>query len=248
MTPSQTRLVGGIGHPFAAEIAVEGECNIGDEPGAGVDAVGDVPDGHFVGRDLRPDVVPHFSARHRRAAADAVDAVGQADGQHRHGESLLVVGDIFAAQGEEPSSSSLSDGMIARKYLSIISGENVSMPAGTGVWVVKTLVAITCWRASSKVRWFVSSIMRMRSRARKARGLRSCGRRWAGCSAPRGADAADAQDDFLLDAHFGSAAVELGGDFAIGGGVFLEIGVEQIERNAADVGAPDFAEDGVVAA
>jgi hypothetical protein len=43
------------------------------------------------------------------------------------------------------------------------------MPAGTGVCVVKTLAAITCWRAWSKVRLgLASSSRRVRSRARNA--------------------------------------------------------------------------------
>ncbi len=55
------------------------------------------------------------------------------------------------------------------KYCVIRSGPNVSMPAGTGVCVVKIEVAITAWRTSSKasVGWRSSST-RIRSRAEKA--------------------------------------------------------------------------------
>ena len=60
------------------------------------------------------------------------------------------------------------------------------------------------------------------------------------------ADAADAEDNFLLDTRFGASAVELAGDLTICRGVFLEIGVEQIERNPTDLGPPYFAEDRVL--
>ncbi len=66
-----------------------------------MNAVGDVLDRHFIRRNLRPEVVPHLAADIAVQFADAVDAVGQANRQHRHRESLLFVGDIFAAQGEE---------------------------------------------------------------------------------------------------------------------------------------------------
>ena len=42
------------------------------------------------------------------------------------------------------------------------------------------------------------------------------------------------------------AAVQPGGDVAVGRGVLREVGVEQVERDAADVRLPDFAEDRVV--
>ena len=58
-------------------------------------------DRHFVGRDLGPDVVPHLAADLAVQLADAVDAVGQANGQHGHGKALLLVGYILAAEGQE---------------------------------------------------------------------------------------------------------------------------------------------------
>jgi hypothetical protein len=60
------------------------------------------------------------------------------------------------------------------------------------------------------------------------------------------ANAADAQHDFLLDAQIGAGAVKFGGDFAVGRGVFHQVGIEQIQRHAPDIGAPHFAENRVV--
>jgi hypothetical protein len=58
-----------------------------------------------------------------------------------------------------------------------------------------------------------------------------------------GANAADAEKDFLLDAHVEVTAVELGGDGAVLRTISGEIGIEEIELNAADGGAPDAGSD-----
>ena len=138
--------------------------------------------------------------------ADAVDAVGQPDRQQRHRKALLALVTSSRPRARNPSSSSLSDGIIDRKYLTISSGENVSMPAGTGVWVVKTLVAITCWRASSKVSGRSSS-MHADALQRQERAVPFVhvedGRLDA--QRRRAPNAADPQDHFLLDAQLGAA-------------------------------------------
>ena len=53
-----------------------------------------------------------------------------------------------------------------------------------------------------------------------------------------GFHAADAQKDFLADAHVLIAAVESGGDFAVFGTIGRDIGIQQIEGVAADLHAP----------
>ncbi len=55
----------------------------------------------------------------------------------------------------------------------------------------------------------------------------------------QGANAADAQHHLLADAHLVIAAVELGRDQAVIGAVFLQVGVQQVERHAADLHPPD---------
>ena len=47
-------------------------------------------------------------------------------------------------------------------------------------------------------------------------------------------NAADAEDDFLLQARFAIAAIQARGEIAILRGVFLEPGVEQVQRHASD--------------
>ena len=52
--------------------------------------------------------------------------------------------------------------------------------------------------------------------------------------------AADAEEDLLAQAVLGVAAVEPVGDLAQVVGVLVDVGVEQVERDAADVGPPDL--------
>ena len=55
----------------------------------------------------------------------------------------------------------------------------------------------------------------------------------------QGANAADAEDDFLLDARLAIAAVQPRRQLAVPGRVLLEVRVEQVELHAADAHAPD---------
>ena len=54
------------------------------------------------------------------------------------------------------------------------------------------------------------------------------------------ADAADAQHDLLLEAQFDVAAVQIVGDVLILLAVDLDVGVQQVQLDAAYVGAPDL--------
>jgi len=57
------------------------------------------------------------------------------------------------------------------------------------------------------------------------------------------ANATDAEKEFLLDAHVQVAAIELRGDGAVLWTIGREIGIEEIELNAADRGAPNACGD-----
>ncbi len=56
---------------------------------------------------------------------------------------------------------------------------------------------------------------------------------------PHGTHPADAQQHLLEQAVIASAAVEPVGDVAFAGGVLLDVGVEQQQRDTADLGLPD---------
>ena len=61
------------------------------------------------------------------------------------------------------------------------------------------------------------------------------------------ADAADAEDDLLLDARLAIAAVEARRELAVPRRVLLEVGVEQVDLHAADPHTPDGDQDRPVA-
>lgn len=56
-------------------------------------------------------------------------------------------------------------------------------------------------------------------------------------------DAADAEDELLVEAGFASGGVELAGDDAVLGGVTGVVGVHQEERGASDLEEPDSDEE-----
>ena len=56
---------------------------------------------------------------------------------------------------------------------------------------------------------------------------------------------ADAEEDLLAQAVLGVAAVEAVGDRADVGRVLVDVGVEQVERDAADLGLPDPGDEGL---
>ena len=125
----------------------------------------------------------------------------------------------------------------ARCFSTMWNG-NASCPAGTGVCVVKIVVRRTSSSASSND---LPSSMYSRMRCRTTKP--ACPSfRWKtdGVEPERAqdADAADAEDDFLLDAHLAIAAVEAGRELAIPGRVLLEVGVEQIQLRAPEPHAP----------
>ena len=71
------------------------------------------------------------------------------------------------------------------------------------------------------------------------------GRRWP--ERAQRADAADAEDDLLLDARLAVAAVQARRERAIPRGVLFEIGVEQVQLDAAQPDAPHGHEHRAVA-
>ena len=204
-----------------------------------MDAVGDVADRHVGDRALRPQVLPHPARDLAVAAADAVGRAARAQRELADAERLALVVGTRAA---EP------DDLVARRRparrsrplsaSSTWSAGYVSLPAGTGVCVVKI----------GPSRDGVES--RRRARRRWARAASSDmnaawpSLRWseARLDPHRGerAHAADAEQDVLREPRVGLADVEPRRDPAGGEVVLRALGVEQVERHAADVDAPDL--------
>ncbi len=125
------------------------------------------------------------------------------------------------------------------------SAGNRSMPAGTGVWVVKTVPARVSSSASSKPRPR-SMYSRIRSTPRKP-ACPSLVWKTSGSAVPGGGAVgphrphpADAEQQFLAQPVLGAAAVQPVGHLAQGGLVLLHVGVQQQQRHAADLGDPDL--------
>ena len=120
---------------------------------------------------------------------------------------------------------------------------SMSMPAGTGVCVVKTLPAATASRASAKVRLLLAPSAAGCARAPgRPSGPRSCGRPSARCPARRSARTPPMPSRISWRMRISLvAAVELRGD-ARGprAGSPAMFGVEQVERHAADLHPPDL--------
>ena len=115
------------------------------------------------------------------------------------------------------------------------------MPAGTEVCVVKTLLARVATCASSKLKpsghQDPNALQREECRVPLIhviyRGLQP--------QQLQRAETADAQHDLLADALVLIAGVELAGDIAMRGiGVLRDVGIQQIEIDAAYIDAPDL--------
>ena len=122
---------------------------------------------------------------------------------------------------------------------------NLSIPAGTGVCVVNTVPARQTWRASSKLSP-CSAYSRIRSRPRNpacpslvwnTSGERVPAQR---AERPDRAHPAHAEQQFLAEPVVAAAAVQPVGDLVQVGLVLLHVGVEQQQRDPADLGHPDL--------
>ena len=130
-------------------------------------------------------------------------------------------------------------------WLTISSRGNRSIPAGTGVWVVKTVPARLRSSAVSKSSPAVQ-VLPDPLQAEEARVPSLVWNTWgagrAGDRAVRadGPYAADAEQHLLGQPVVAAAAVQPVGDLPLVAGVLLHIGVEQQQRNPADLGQPDL--------
>ena len=122
------------------------------------------------------------------------------------------------------------------------------MPAGTGVWVVKTVEARPISSAVSQSTFGPSSATvssRIRSTPRKPAWpslvWNTSGAGMAGDPAvdAQRADPADAEEQLLAQPVLAVAAVEPVGDVDVVLGVALDVGVEHQQRHPADAGHPD---------
>ena len=122
-----------------------------------------------------------------------------------------------------------------------------SCPAATGVWVVKIVVRRTSSSAASNdCPCSIRSRMRCRTTNAAWPSLR-CQTAGADPSAFSARTPPIAEDDFLLHARLAIAAVEARRQLAIPRRVLFEIGVEQVQLDAAEPDAPHRHEHAAIA-
>ncbi len=131
-----------------------------------------------------------------------------------------------------------------RKYFSISSLGKRSIPAGTGVWVVKMVAARTASIASAKLEPLLHDEPAHPLQAEKA-GVALVGVEHLGFlpDGVEGPDAADAEQYLLTDAVLGAPAVEAVGHRPEVALVVLGVGVEQVQPHPSDLGHPDLGDE-----
>ncbi len=164
---------------------------------------------------------------HVELAAVAVDAEAQRAGPRRAARC--------PSAGPSPSPSQNGPATRRTRFAS-----KRSLPAETGVWIVKTLVALAPRPRRPRAACPLATSSRARSTSRNAEwpSLRCQTRRRDAQCAQR-PDAADAQDQLLVEPHLPSADVEDVGDRAVRVVVAGVVRVEQEDRHAAHLEQPD---------
>ena len=237
------RVLGAVSCGLAA---VRQAQDLGGDPGRAVHAVGDRADRHLRGVEARPQAGEHLPADLAVQGADAVDPLRQPHAHDGHVEHLRVAaGEGLGAERQHPVRRQRRVAPCPLNWRATRSRLNRSIPAGTGVCVVNTVPARHISRASSKVRPR-PTYSRIRSTPRKpawpslvwkTSGSGCAGGRAEGPDRP---DAADAQQQFLAQPVLAAAAVEPVGDLAQRRVVLLHVGVEQQQRDPADLRDPDL--------
>ena len=209
-------------------------------------AVGDRLHRHAVHRPVGPQRLPHLAGDVAVQLADRVDAVGRPQRQRRHVE-LRPVPVVVLAQGEEagPVLAQLAPGA-GQVLLDELEREGVVAGGHRGVGrehggaahqrdglveraPLLDLLADPLHHHEGGVP--LVEVPDGRLDAHRAQH----------------ADAADAEDDLLLDAGLAVAAVQPGRQLPIPGRVLVEVGVEQVEADVADPDPPDGRQDRAIA-
>ncbi len=89
-------------HPVGAEVPIVEDVHRGRQPGRGVDAVGDVTDGHLVFGATRPEARPHGPADAPVQRGDGVRPAGGPQGEHGHAKRFRRIVGMDPSQGHEP--------------------------------------------------------------------------------------------------------------------------------------------------
>ncbi|MNK51500.1 hypothetical protein D3C87_704090 [compost metagenome] len=215
--------------PLLAQVGVEERAELGGEPGLGVDAVGDRGDGHLGLGDAGPEVVPDAAGDLAMQLAHAVGLTREAQGQDGETEERGAGGLVVAAERHELFAVEAKRAPEAVEVaLHHVEGERVVARGDRGVRGEDGVGGRGFQRLveghSLGLHQFAAALEVQEGRVAFVHvpdfGVIA--------QLAKGADAADAQEDFLGDAHVLVTAVELGREATIFGGVVGDVGVEQV--------------------
>ena len=232
--------------PVLSQIAVVERGDLYRGPGLDVDPVGDRGDGDLLLVDAGPETGPHLAGDLAVQQADAVGVGGEPQGKDGHAEVAALVVGVDSTQPQKlltRQTELLSIGLqigfdqIRREPVVAggdrsVGGEDVTDGAGLAGGGEGEILLHEQADALEGQKGGVPLVHVADSRL-DAQGV-------------EGAQTADTEQDLLADAHLAVAAVEAGGDLAILGAVLLDVGVQQIEGDQADLDRPDAGEDRAV--
>ena len=229
--------------------------DLAGHPGRRVHAVGDRADRHVGLVEVGPEPVEHPARHVAVQLGDAVGALGQAEAHHRHVEDRGVAAvEVLGAEGQDLLGRHAGGRAVAREVLldevarePVDAGRDrgVRGEHGAGAGDLERGVEVEL-RAVG-----VDGELADPLEAEEARvalvGVEDLGLGGAGDPGvgTEGADAADAEQQLLEQPVLGGAAVQPVGHVAELAGVLLDVGVEQQQRDAADLGDPDAGVQGV---
>ena len=230
--------------PIRAQVPVVQLGKVVADPTAGVDAVGGVTDGHFVGRQGRPDARPQPPADLAVQLGDAVARAAQPKGEHGQAQRLVVVVRVLAAEGEELLPGQAQPGPIVLEVLVDqpgLEGVVAGRDGGVGGEHVRRR-----HRLAGRLEGD-APLLHQNADALEAEegGVALVHVEHVGLDAQelQGPHPAYAEENLLADPHFLVAAVELAGDLAILGRVLRHVGVQQVQGDPAHADVPDLGLD-----
>ena len=208
-----------------------------------MDAVGDVADGHLVDRAIGPQGGPHLARDLAVAAADAVARAARVQGELRHAEGLAVV---VGARAPEPD-----DGVEVDADLAGQRAQRVDDQLGLVGVVARGHRGVRGEHGARAGR--VQRVLQRRAARQLGAGQLQRGEggvalvevhhRRVDAHRPQRAHAAHAEQQVLGEAQVARAGVQARADPACHRAVLRAVGVEQEERHAPDVEAPDLRDD-----
>ena len=169
--------------------------------------------------------------------ADGVDVVRRAQRQRRHVE-LRAVAVVVAAEREEVLAAIAEVAPAAGEVgLDLVEGEGVVAGGHRRVRGEDRALADAGQRVLER-QALLEELVDALQHDEAGVAFVQVPHRGIEAEGAHGADAADAQDDLLLDARLAIAAVEARRQLAIPGRVLLEIGVEQVEMGVSQLDVP----------